>query len=317
MMSNFIHLQTKSHYSISCGLPKTTEIVDKAVELGMPAVALADKNTFFGLVKFYNYALIKGIKPICGVDFDIKVNNGYSNLILLAKNKKGLEKLFKLSTESFVKSGSEKRSIPEQDILNNADDIVCIIPSSSPNLRNLALKKEDLLIDQHYKKYLEAFAENLFVGVSNFSKDGYDSASALACNIAKKNNIKAVAINDVLFLEKEDHLAHQAKVAINNATLLKDEIDNPNVSSEQYFKTEEELAKFHELEPLKNTFEVAKLCNVFLEEGQYYLPSYEVQENKSLSEHLEDLSRDKLKEFLNENKELDKDLYQELSLIHI
>ena len=64
MMSNFIHLQTKSHYSISCGLPKTTEIVDKAVESGMPAVALADKNTFFGLVKFYNYALIKGLSLI-------------------------------------------------------------------------------------------------------------------------------------------------------------------------------------------------------------------------------------------------------------
>ena len=68
-MSNFIHLQTKSHYSISCGLPKTNEIVDKAVEKGMDAVALADKNTFFGLVKFYNYAVKKGIKPICGVDF--------------------------------------------------------------------------------------------------------------------------------------------------------------------------------------------------------------------------------------------------------
>ena len=93
MMSNFIHLQTKSHYSISCGLPKTNEIVDKAIDSGMKAVALTDKNTFFGLVKFYNYAVKKGIKPICGVDFDIKVNNGYSNLILLAKNKKGLEKL--------------------------------------------------------------------------------------------------------------------------------------------------------------------------------------------------------------------------------
>ena len=85
---------------------------------------------------------IKGIKPTLKVDFDIKVNNGYSNLILLAKTKKGLEKLFKLSTELFVKSGSKKRSIPEQDILNNADDIVCIIPSSSPNLRNLCLKKK-------------------------------------------------------------------------------------------------------------------------------------------------------------------------------
>ena len=311
MMSNFIHLQTKSHYSISCGLPKTNEIVDKAIEAGMKAVALADKNTFFGLVKFYNYALSKGIKPICGVDFDVKVNNGYTNLILLAKNKKGLEKLFKLSTESFVQSGSEKRSIPEKDILNDADNLVCIIPTSSNNLRNLALKKDEDSIVNLYAKYQKAFTENLFIGVSNFSANGYDPAAAFACNTAKKNNISVVAINDVLFLEKEDHLAHQAKVAINNATLLKDEIDNPNVSSEQYFKTEEELTKYHELEPLRNTFEVAKLCNVFLEEGQYYLPSYEVQENKSLSEHLEDLSRNKLKEYLDQHNDLDKNLYQE------
>ena len=79
MMSDFIHLQTKSHYSISCGLPKTNEIVDKALERGMGAVALADKNTFFGLVKFYNYAMKKGIKPICGVDFDVKLSNAYPN----------------------------------------------------------------------------------------------------------------------------------------------------------------------------------------------------------------------------------------------
>ena len=57
MMSKFIHLQTKSHYSIVSGLPKTNQIIDKAVECGMKAVALTDKNTFFGLVKFYNYAI--------------------------------------------------------------------------------------------------------------------------------------------------------------------------------------------------------------------------------------------------------------------
>ena len=214
-MSNFIHLQTKSHYSISCGLPKTNQIIDKALELGMKAVALTDKNTFFGLVKFYNYALEKGIKPICGVDFDVRVNDGYTNLILLAKNKKGLESLFKLSTESFINSGLDKKSIPEQDILNYAEHLVCIIPASSMNLRNLALKKEESLIVNLYTKYQKAFAKNLFVGVSNVSELGYDSASALACNLAKENNIPTVAINDVLFLEKEDHLAHQAKVAIN------------------------------------------------------------------------------------------------------
>ena len=148
-MNKFSHLNIHSQYSISDGLVRLDELSSKAKDLNFESIAITDDSNLFGFVKFYKEMRDKGIKPICGVDFDIKVNNGYSNLILLAKNKKGLEKLFKLSTESFVKSGSEKRSIPEQDILNNADDIVCIIPSSSPNLRNLALKKEDLLIDQH------------------------------------------------------------------------------------------------------------------------------------------------------------------------
>ena len=82
----------------------------------MPSVALTDHLNMFGLVKFFLKAEKKGIKPICGVDFDVKVSNGYTNVILLAKNKNGLENLFKLSTESFVTTGIEKRSVPEEDI---------------------------------------------------------------------------------------------------------------------------------------------------------------------------------------------------------
>ena len=311
MMSDFIHLQTKSHYSISCGLPKTNEIVDKALERGMGAVALADKNTFFGLVKFYNYAVKKGIKPICGVDFDVKVSNGYANLILLAKNKKGLENLFKLSTESFMKSGNEKRSVPEKDILANSSDLVCILPASSQNIRNLAFKKEQELIAAELTKYASAFKGNFFLGAACFNDQGYDQATSYICNIGHDKDIPVVALNDVLFLEKEDHLAHQAKVAINNATLLKDEIDNPIVSNEQYFKTKEQLQLIHGDKPLSNTLEVAKLCNVFLEEGKFYLPSYEVQEGKTLSEHLEELSKLKLDDYLKSNQDLDNNVYQE------
>ena len=54
------------------------------------------------MVKFYNYALIKGIKPICGVDFDIKVNNGYSNLILLERGSKLKIKASKKSEFLFI-----------------------------------------------------------------------------------------------------------------------------------------------------------------------------------------------------------------------
>ena len=311
MMSNFIHLQTKSHYSISCGLPKTQEIIDKAVELGMPAVALTDKNTFFGLVKFYKYAISKGIKPICGVDFDVKNQSGFSNILLLAKNKAGLEALFKLSTDAFVNAGNEQRSIRVEEVLANSNNLVCILPANSNNLRNLALKKDLPRLEEEIMQFHKAFRENLFIGATTFSDQGYDNATALICEIAEKLKIPVLALNDVLFLQKDDHLAHQAKVAINNATLLKDEIDNPTISTEQYFKSTNEMAENHSAESMANTFEVAKLCNVFLEEEQYYLPSYEIEENKSLAQHLEEIAQNKLDEYLNENPKIDKILYQE------
>ena len=71
------------------------------------------------------------------------------------------------------------------------------------------------------------------------------------------------------------------------------------------------MAENHSAESMANTFEVAKLCNVFLEEEQYYLPSYEIEENKSLAQHLEEIAQNKLDEYLNENPKIDKILYQE------
>ena len=128
-----------------------------------------------------------------------------------------------------------------------------------------------------------------------FDKRGYSHTTNTVCDQAFKKGIPVVGLNNVLFLSQEDHLAHQAKVAINNSTLLKDEINNSNVSSEQFFKTFEEMKSMHSEDILSNTNEVAKSCNVFLEEGEYYLPSYEIEDKKSLEEYLEDISKSKLK----------------------
>ena len=312
MMGKFVHLQVKSHYSISSGLPRTNQIVDKAIENNMASVALTDKNSFFGLVKFYNYAISKGIKPICGVDFDIKISeNLYSNVVLLAKNKKGLENLFQLSTKAFTESAKGKICLLERDILANLDDLICIMPTSCDHLEYLAGK--DDYTDLHIKveSYLSSFKDNIFFGASCFDDRGYSTTTNTLCNYAFKKGVPVVGFNDVLFLSKKDHLAHQAKVSINNSTLLKDEINNPNVSSEQYFKTVEEMQLMHSNEILNNTNEVAKSCNVFLEEGQYYLPSYQIDEKKSLSDYLEDISKNKLENFLKKNSKLNKDLYRE------
>ena len=310
MMSEFTHLQVKSHFSISSGLPKPSQIVDAAITHKMQAVALTDKNSFFGLVKFYRYAFEKGIKPICGVDFDISTQTGKrGNIILLAKNKIGLEQLFKMSTDAFVSSSQDERTIKEDVLLENSSNLICIMPTTSEDVVALALNNE-AEINLKLDAYQKAFAENFFIGSSNF-EENYSQVAASVSDLAFAKSIPAVALNDVLFLEPDDHLAHQAKVAINSATLLKDEMDSNKISPEQYFKSQQELEKIHPKASIENTFEVAKLCNVMVGEGEHFLPRFEVDEQTDLASYLAKISSSKLADYLDTNKELDQTAYKD------
>ena len=310
MMSEFTHLQVKSHFSISSGLPKPSQIVDAAITHKMQAVALTDKNSFFGLVKFYRYAFEKGIKPICGVDFDISTQTGKrGNIILLAKNKIGLEQLFKMSTDAFVSSSQGERTIKEDVLLENSSNLICIMPTTSEDVAALALNNE-AEINLKLDAYQKAFAENFFIGSSNF-EENYSQVAASVSDLAFAKSIPAVALNDVLFLEPDDHLAHQAKVAINSATLLKDEMDSNKISPEQYFKSQQELEKIHPKASIENTFEVAKLCNVMVGEGEHFLPRFEVDEQTDLASYLAKISSSKLADYLDANKELDQTAYKD------
>lgn len=64
MKPSFVHLRVSSEYSISRGLLRINEIIERAVKLKMPAVALTDLNNMFGMVKFFKKAESAGIKPI-------------------------------------------------------------------------------------------------------------------------------------------------------------------------------------------------------------------------------------------------------------
>ena len=310
MMSEFTHLQVKSHFSISSGLPKPSQIVDAAITNKMQAVALTDKNSFFSLVKFYRYAFEKGIKPICGVDFDISTQTGKKgNVILLAKNKIGLEQLFKLSTNAFVSSSQGERTIQEEMLLENTSNLICIMPTTSEDVVALALNNE-AEINIKLDAYQKAFAENFFIGSSNFG-ESYSQVAASVSDLAFAKSIPAVALNDVLFLEPDDHLAHQAKVAINSATLLKDEMDSIKISPEQYFKSYQEMEKIHPKTSIDNTLEVAKLCNVMVGAGEHFLPRFEVEEQTDLGSYLAKISSAKLGDYLDANKELDQAAYKD------
>ena len=105
-MSQFVHLHNHSEYSLLDGACRIKDLVARAIELEMPAVALTDHGVLYGAIDFYREAKKQGIKPIIGcevyvaprsrLDKEARIDDQYYHLILLCKNEQGYRNLVQL-----------------------------------------------------------------------------------------------------------------------------------------------------------------------------------------------------------------------------
>lgn len=103
-MRPFVHLHVHTQYSLFDGLCKIPNMVKRAKELNMPAVAITDHGNMYGVIYLYKEAVAQGIKPILGCEvymtrgsrFEKKTKERLCHLILLAKDNKGYHNLIKI-----------------------------------------------------------------------------------------------------------------------------------------------------------------------------------------------------------------------------
>ena len=109
MSANFVHLHNHTEYSFLDGAIKIKDLVKKAKEFGMPALAITDHGGMFGAIEFYEACMSDGIKPVLGFEAYVaagsrhdrmisKDERSYHHLILLAKDKTGLKNLMRHSS---------------------------------------------------------------------------------------------------------------------------------------------------------------------------------------------------------------------------
>ena len=108
-MTDFVHLHVHSDYSLLDGAAKIQTLIDRAKELGMPALALTDHGNMFGALRFEQACHKAGIKPLVGCEFYVAAKsrhdrtgtesgNRYYHLILIAKNVEGYRNLMMLTS---------------------------------------------------------------------------------------------------------------------------------------------------------------------------------------------------------------------------
>jgi DNA polymerase-3 subunit alpha len=315
MNNNFIHLHLHSEYSISDSLIRIKDLINEAKERNSPAVAITDFNNVFSLVKFYKLAIKNGIKPIIGIEIELKNNKNStlsSRVVLLCKNIQGFKNLSNLITESYLNLNEDNKFyISKEELAKRAEGLIVLSGGIYGDLANaIKLEKEDE-IESSVSYWKKNFPDSFYVEITRTGKEYEDEYLAQVLEIAEKHKLPLVASNDVRFLSKNDFQAHEVRVCINNGTYLKDEKRKSEYTENQYLKTSEEMELLFSDIPsaIENSFEIAKRCNIQLPLGEIAMPVFPLDSGEDENEYFNSLVMQSMRTKLLEKKIVNKEPY--------
>jgi len=286
--NNFVHLHVHSEYSLLDGACKISDLVDKAVQLKMSALALTDHGNMFGAIEFYEAAKSRGIKPILGYEayvaqrsrFDKESKNGKEKLghiTLLAENNEGYRNLLKLTTSAYLEGFYYKPRIDKALLKTLSRGIICLSGCMTSEINRYLTNNRPEEALSVAKEYRDIFGpDHFFLEVQNNNLEQQASLVSGATEIANKLGIPLVATNDIHYMNMDDATAHDALLCINTGKHLADVQRLKFGSNEFYFKNPQEMYTiFQNLpEAIENTLKIADRCNVEMTFGKLHLPKF-------------------------------------------
>jgi len=284
MASRFIHLHTHSHYSFLQALPKIEELIEKAKEEGMDALALTDAGNMHGAIEFYKAAKMAGIKPILGVDAylaprsrhekDPNIDAKRSRIVLLAENNEGYKNLLALITKSWTEGFYERPRMDKELLREHHRGLIAILPSFAGDVAQLLRAGDSDGAAAALAEFKDIFsAENVFLEITHHPKvDGHEALMSRIIALARESHTPLVAQHDVYYLKPADREATEIMRRIQHGARGKNEDEDFSFIGEQ---TAEKIFK-NIPEALENSRRIADRCTVSFELGTWTFPSVPV-----------------------------------------
>ncbi len=331
--ADFVHLHNHSQFSLLDGACRIDQMVRRAAEYNMPALALTDHGNLFGAVDFYTTCRAAGIIPIIGCEMYVapesrkhkerisgKPDSGY-HLLVLAKNLAGYRNLLKLSSNAYLEGFYHRPRIDFELLEEYHDGLIVTSACAKGELAWHLGRENPEAAEQAARKYLELFGpDHFYVEIQDHGLESEDTIRPQLIDLARKLNIGLVGTNDCHYLHREHAEAHDALLCIQTGKKI-DDTDRMRYGTDQlYFKSPEEMTElFADVpEAIENTIKIAESCRLELNWGDYLLPSYPLPEGfDDPGEYLADLARNGLHDrYESISSEVDERLNYELQVIN-
>jgi DNA polymerase-3 subunit alpha len=283
------------------GLTKIDDLVEKAKEYNMNAVALTDHGNLYGAIEFYKKAKDTGIKPILGLEAyyapdgrKVKKNNGQKrhHLTLLAKNNKGWKNLLQIATRGYLEGFYYKPRIDDEIIEEFHEGIICLSGCVAGEVPQLIKNKKQKKALERAKWFKSIFKDDYYIELQQHSKETHEPL----IKIAKEIGSKIVATQDVHYINIEDKEAHDTLLAVQTRSSIEDDDRMSLKEFDLHFASPEEMESFFKEFPeaVTNSQEIADKCNVEIKLYENKIPEFKTPNNQSEQDYLKELIKERV-----------------------
>lgn len=275
MSASFAHLHVHTQFSLLDGAIKTKDLAEKCKELGMESIAITDHGNLYGAINFYMDARKAGIKPIMGCEvylapYSISEKRAFpgrkraTHLVLLAENNEGWHNLMKLVTVAHLEGQYHKPRIDRDTLRQYSKGLICLTGCLAGPVNEWLMKDDYQKASETLAELVEIFGKgNLYVELQDHGQAEQRKVLPSLVKLAKEHGLPTVVTNDVHFLTRDDHDAHDVLICIGLGKMLEDP-ERMRYSTEVYLKSPEEMRTLFQEYPeaCDATLEIANRCNV-------------------------------------------------------
>jgi error-prone DNA polymerase len=307
MTSAYAELHCHSNYSFLEGASHPDELVARARDLEMPALAITDRNGFYGAVKFFGAAQRAGIQPIIGTELTIddgttppKDRVDYDRwgdrLLLLVEDKVGYTSLCRLISTAQMPNAKGMARLPAGEL--SRLDAEQVAPLSGHLIALVADPKQRLPF------YQEVFGrDRVFIELHDHLAPDDRSRNQRLLELAERHAAPVIITNEVFYATPDRHRLHDVLTAIRHRTTLDEAQRYLHPNAEHYLKSGAELRQVFGRysrqvvdEGMANAAEIAQRCRFNFELIGARFPGFPVPAGETPFSFLYRLCQDAVRE---------------------
>ena len=259
---NFNHLKIHSQFSICEGAIKIDDLKDFSKENKIRAFGLCDTSNLCGALEFAEKISKVGTQPIIGTQINFKYAETVGLLPLFALNEEGYKRIIELSSMSYLKN--DNLSDPHLDfkeLLNKNNGMSLFSGTINGLFGQLFDKGKFTEIDELYSKLKSKYDDRFYIEIQRHGDQNEISFEKFNLSKSSKLEIPLIATNEVFYINKNMHEAHDALICIKNKTYI-NEKNRLMYSDQHYLKNNSEMSElFADLpEALENNYNFLYRC---------------------------------------------------------